>query len=68
MSEKNTGGDAEEMERKKEAAEFESERMRDENDTFLDTVTVLTDARAADHQAHAVTVRKWRHRRHWRRP
>lgn len=61
MSEKNTVERMlEEMERKKEAAEFESERMRDENDTLLDTVTVLTDARAADHQAHAVTVRKWR--------
>ena len=61
MSEKNTVERMlEEMERKKEAAEFESERMRDENNKLLDTVTVLTDARAADHQAHAVTVRKWR--------
>ena len=61
MSEKNTVERMlEEMERKKEAAEIESERMRDENNTLLDTVTVLTDARAADHQAHAVTVRKWR--------
>ena len=47
MSEKNTVERIEEMERKKEAAEIESERMRDENNTLLDTVTVLTDARAA---------------------
>lgn len=57
----------EEMAKKKEAAEeaasaAEAERAKlyDENKNLLDTVTVLKDARAADHAAHAVTVRKWR--------
>jgi len=49
-----------EMERKKEAAELEKEEMRSECDALLDKVTVLTDARQADHVAHAVVVRRWR--------
>ena len=48
----------EEMERKKEQIEAEKEAMRDNE--LLDTVTVLKDARAADHVKHAITVRKWR--------
>ena len=61
MSEKNTVERMlEEMERKKEQIEAEKEAMRDANDQLLDTVTVLKDARAADHVKHAVTVRKWR--------
>jgi len=34
--------------------------MLDANNKLLDTVTMLTDARAADRAAHAVTVHKWR--------
>ena len=61
MSEKNTVERMlEEMERKKEAAEARRSACATRTITLLDTVTVLTDARAADHQAHAVTVRKWR--------
>ena len=61
MSEKNTVERMlEEMERKKEQIEAEKEAMRDANDQLLDTVTVLKDARAADHVKHAITVRKWR--------
>tara|TARA_B110000977_G_scaffold88483_1_gene117579 strand:+ start:250 stop:1317 length:1068 start_codon:yes stop_codon:yes gene_type:complete len=61
MSEKNTVERMlEEMEKKKELAELEKEKFRDENNQLLDTVTVLTDARASDHAAHAITVRKWR--------
>jgi len=61
MSEKNTVERMlEEMERKKEQIEAEKEAMRDANNELLDTVTVLKDARAADHVKHAITVRKWR--------
>ena len=61
MSEKNTVERMlEEMERKKEQIEAEKEAMRDANDQLLDTVTVLKDARAADHVKRAVTTRKWR--------
>lgn len=68
MGEKNTVERMlEEMQRMKEAAEeaasaaeAERIRMRDENKKLLDTVTVLKDARAADHAAHAVTVQRWR--------
>lgn len=68
MSEKNAVERMlDEMAKKKEAAEeaasaAEAERAKvyDENKNLLDTVTVLKDARAADHAAHAVTVRKWR--------
>ena len=56
-----------EMAKKKEAAEeaatvaeAEKAKVYDENKNLLDTVTVLKDARAGDHAAHAVTVRKWR--------
>lgn len=68
MSEKNAVERMlEEMAKMKEAAEEAAEsaaaeraKMRDENKNLLDTVTVLTDARAADHAARAVTVRRWR--------
>ena len=61
MSEKNTVERMlEEMERKKEQIEAEKEAMRDANNELLDTVTVLKDARAADHVKRAVTTRKWR--------
>jgi hypothetical protein len=39
--------------------EAEKAKVYDENKNLLDTVTVLTDARASDHAAHAVVVRKW---------
>ena len=61
ISEKNTVERMlEEMQRRKEAAYVETESLRGENSQLLDTVTVLTDARASDHLARAVTVRKWR--------
>ncbi len=61
ISEKNTVERMlEEMERRKEAAYVETESLRGENSQLLDTVTVLTDARASDHLARAVTVRNWR--------